>query len=43
MANHKEYYKGKDGGLPQVRVVMSLVNLCVDVARPCIKSAPTMH
>jgi len=37
MARHKIYYKGEDGGFPQVRTVVSLVNPCLPVARPCIK------
>jgi hypothetical protein len=53
MINNKEYYKGEGGGFPQVRAVVNLVsscmfvvslmNLCMHVARPCTKSAPTMH
>jgi hypothetical protein len=26
-ATHREYYKGEDGGFPQVQVMVSLVNL----------------
>jgi len=40
---HKVYYKGEGGGFPQVRVVVSLVNMSLSVARPSTKSAPTMH
>jgi len=43
MANHKEYYKGDGVSFPQVRVVMSVMNLCMLVARSCTKSAPTTH
>jgi hypothetical protein len=40
---HREYYKGEGGGFPQIWAVMSLVNLCLPVARPYAKNAPTMH
>jgi hypothetical protein len=40
---HKIYYKGEGGGFPQVRVVMSLVNMSLPVAYPSTKSAQTMH
>jgi hypothetical protein len=40
---HKEYYNGEGGGFPQVRVVVSLVSMCMPMARPCTKSATTMH
>jgi hypothetical protein len=40
---HKEYYKGEDGGFPQVWVVMNLVSLCLPMAHPCTKSATTTH
>jgi hypothetical protein len=43
MERHKVYYKGEGGGFPQVRVVVSLVNLSLPMARPSTKSAPTMH
>ncbi len=43
MARHREYYKGEGGGFPQVRTVVSLVNLCLPVICPCTKSVPTMH
>jgi hypothetical protein len=39
----KVYYMGEGGGFPQVRAVVSLVNLKLPVARPSTKSAPTMH
>jgi len=42
MVNHKEYYKGEDGGFPQVQAVMSLVNLCMPVVHPCIKNVSTL-
>jgi hypothetical protein len=37
MAKHIVYYKGKGGGFPQVRVVVSLESPCLLVARPCTK------
>jgi hypothetical protein len=40
MTRHKKYYKGEGGGFSQVRAIvslMSLVNLCLPVARPCTK------
>jgi len=37
MARHRVYCKGECGGFPQVRAVMSLVNLCLPVTRPCTK------
>jgi hypothetical protein len=37
VARHKIYYKGEGGGFAQVRVVVSLVNLCLPMARPCTK------
>jgi hypothetical protein len=40
---HKVYYKGEDGGSPQVRVVMSLVSLSLLVVRLSTKSVQTMH
>ncbi len=40
---HRSYYKGEGGGFPQVRVVMSLVNLNLPVVRPSTKNAQTMH
>jgi hypothetical protein len=43
MVNQKKYYKGEGGGFPQVRAMMSLVNLCMFMACLCIKSAPVMH
>jgi len=43
MAKHKIYYKGEGGGLLQVRAMVSLVNSCLFVVRPCTKSAPTLH
>jgi hypothetical protein len=43
MANHKDYYKGEGGGFPQVWVVVSLMNLCMLVVCPCMKSVPTTH
>jgi hypothetical protein len=43
MANHREYYMGEGGGFPQVRTIVSLVNLCMFIFCLCIKNAPTMH
>jgi hypothetical protein len=43
VARHKEYYKGEGGGFPQVWAMVSFVKLCLHVARPCTKSALTMH
>ncbi len=43
MAKHKIYNKGKGGDFPQVRVVMTFVNLKSPVAHPSIKNALAMH
>jgi hypothetical protein len=43
MAKHKVYYKGKGGGFPQIRAVVSLMSPCLPVAHPCTKSVPIMH
>jgi hypothetical protein len=40
---HIVYYQGEGGGFPQVRTMVSLVNLSLLVARLNTKSAPTMH
>jgi hypothetical protein len=37
MARHRVYYKGEGGGFPQVRVMMSIVSLCLPVACLCTK------
>jgi len=37
---HKEYYMGEGGGLPQVRAVVSLVSLELPMACPSTKGAP---
>jgi hypothetical protein len=37
VTRHKVYYKGEDGGFPQIRAMMSLMNLCLLVACPCTK------
>jgi hypothetical protein len=37
VARHKVYYKGEGGGFPQVQAMVSLVNSCLLVARPCTK------
>jgi hypothetical protein len=36
MVSHEDYFGGEGGGFPQVRTVMSLMNLCMPVALPCI-------
>jgi hypothetical protein len=43
MASHRVYYKGEGGGFPQVRAMVSLVNLSLLVARLSTQSAPAMH
>jgi hypothetical protein len=46
MAMHRVYYKGEDGGFPQVPAMVSLVNFvssCLLVAYPCTKIALIMH
>jgi hypothetical protein len=43
MPKHRVYYKWEGGGFPQVQAVVSLVNLCLPVARPCTKSDSVMH
>jgi hypothetical protein len=43
MVNHKVYYKGEGGGFPQVRVMVSLVNLNLSMVRVITKNASTMH
>ncbi len=40
---HKIYYKGKGGGFPQVRAVMSFVSPSLPMAHPGTKNVPTMH
>ncbi len=40
---HKIYYKGEGDGFLQVRAVVSLLSPSLPVARPCTKSAKTMH
>jgi hypothetical protein len=37
MAKHKVYYKGEGGGFLQVWAMVSLVNPCLLVTRPCTK------
>ena len=36
MVSHREYYKGEGDGFPQVRTMVSLVNLCLPMVGPCI-------
>jgi hypothetical protein len=43
VARHKKYYKGKGGGFPQVRAMVSLMSLCLFLTRSCTKVALTMH
>jgi hypothetical protein len=43
VAMHKVYYKGGNGGFPQVRAVVSFVSLRLPMAHPSTKSVPTMH
>ncbi len=43
MVKHKEYYKGKGGGFPQVQVVVNLMSPCLLVLRPCTKNALTIR
>jgi hypothetical protein len=43
VAKHIVYYKGEGGGFLQVRAVVSLVNLCLPMVRPCAKSVLVMH
>jgi hypothetical protein len=41
MAKHRVYYKGEDGGFPQVRAVVSLVSPCLPVHQKCSNYALT--
>jgi hypothetical protein len=43
MAMHKVYYKGEDGGFPQVQVVVSLVSPSLPVVHLRVKSVLLMH
>jgi hypothetical protein len=43
MAKHTIYYKGEGGGFPQVRVMVSLVSLCLHVVRLCTKGVLAAH
>jgi hypothetical protein len=43
MARQKEYHKGEGDGFPQVWAVVSLLNLCLPVARLCTKGVSTTH
>ncbi len=43
VAKHREYYKAKGGGFPQVRAMVSLVSSCMPMIRPCIKSVIIRH
>ncbi len=38
MARHREYYKGKGGGFPQVWVVVNFVRSCLLMVRSCTKN-----
>jgi hypothetical protein len=37
MVRHIKYYRGEGGGFPQVRVVVSLMSMCLPVVRLCTK------
>jgi hypothetical protein len=39
----KVHYKGEGGGFPQVRAVVSLVNLTLPMVRPSTKSVLARH
>jgi hypothetical protein len=41
MARHKKYSKGEGGGLPEVWVVVSFMNMCLLVVRSFVR-APKM-
>ncbi len=43
VAKHRKYYKWEGGGFPQVWAMVSLVNMCMFMARLCTKSATTTH
>jgi hypothetical protein len=43
LAKRKKYYKGEGDDFPQVKVVVSLVSMCMPIIRLCTKSAPTLH
>jgi hypothetical protein len=43
VVSHRIYYKGEGGGFSQVRVVVSLVNLSLPMARPNTQSVLAMH
>jgi hypothetical protein len=43
VVKHRVYFKGEGGGFPQVRALVSFVNLCLPMARPCTKSTQTTH
>jgi hypothetical protein len=43
MARKRENYKGDVGGFPQDWTMVSPKSLCLPVACPCTKNAPTMH
>jgi hypothetical protein len=43
MAIHRVYYKGEGGGFPQVRAVVSLVNLCLFIVCPNTKNTQSTH
>jgi hypothetical protein len=43
VARHREYYKWKGGGFPQIQAVVSFVILCLPIVCSCTKSAPTIH
>jgi hypothetical protein len=43
VAKHRVHYKGEVDGFPQVRTMVTLMNLCLLVACPWTKNVPTLH
>jgi hypothetical protein len=43
VARYRVYYKGEGGGFPQVRAMVSLVNLSLLMVRMCTKTTLVMH
>jgi len=43
VAKHKVYYKGEGGDFPQIRAVVSFVNLCLLMVHPCTKGVQITH
>ncbi len=42
VAMHKIYYMGEGGGFPKVWAMVSLVNSCLPMTRPCMHSNYTL-